>query len=175
MLLPNETLCYAPPTRDAQSHTIMARSPPFSSTDQGRGRSGCLAHNQFGRQYLGFHALPALNQLKQHVHGTLAQAIAGLTGEGYLYFYDAMAPIVTSDSISDDMVFRGSRYGRGNGDYINCALDEEQYHGFVDELLKAETITLRDFEREDEKFFEACLPVEVIAGRGREALARECR
>lgn len=101
----------------------------------------------------------------------LSQAIAALTGEEYLHFYDAMAPIVASDSIDEDRVFRGSRYGRGNGDYINCPLDEGQYHRFVDELLAAESIPLREFEREDERFFEACLPVEVIARRGREALA----
>jgi len=102
---------------------------------------------------------------------SLSQAIARLTGEDYLYFYDAMAPIVTSDSIDEDNVFRSSRYGRGDGDYINCPLDEAQYHHFVDQLLAAETIPLREFEREDERFFEACLPVEVIARRGREALA----
>jgi len=101
----------------------------------------------------------------------LAGEIGRLTGKEYLYFYDAMAPIVTSGSIAKDKVFRGSRYGRGDGDYVNCPLDEEQYHRFVDELLKAETIPLRDFEREDRRFFEACLPVEVIAERGREALA----
>jgi methylenetetrahydrofolate--tRNA-(uracil-5-)-methyltransferase len=101
----------------------------------------------------------------------LTQAIARVTGEEYLHFYDAMAPIVTSDSIAEDKVFRGSRYGRGDGDYINCPLDEQQYCRFVDELLKAETIPLRDFEREDGRFFEACLPVEVTAWRGREALA----
>lgn len=101
----------------------------------------------------------------------LSQAIARLTGEQHLHFYDAMAPILASESINEESVFRGSRYGRGNGDYINCPLDEEQYHRFVDELLMAETIPLRQFEREDERFFEACLPVEVIAGRGREALA----
>ena len=102
---------------------------------------------------------------------SLARAIGRLMGQEYLYFYDAMAPIVTSESIAEDKVFRGSRYGRGEGDYINCPLDEEQYERLVDEMLTAETIPLRDFEREDEKFFEACLPVEVIARRGREALA----
>ncbi len=102
---------------------------------------------------------------------SLTEEIAKLTGEEYLHFYDAMAPIVTAASIVEDKVFRSSRYGRGNGDYINCPLDEEQYNLFVDELLKADTIPLRDFEKEDEKFFEACLPVEVIARRGREALA----
>jgi methylenetetrahydrofolate--tRNA-(uracil-5-)-methyltransferase len=101
----------------------------------------------------------------------LSQAIATLTGEQYLYFYDAMAPIVASDSIDEHRVFRSSRYGRGESDYINCPLDEEQYNRFVDELLAAETIPLRDFEREDERFFEACLPAEVLARRGRQALA----
>jgi methylenetetrahydrofolate--tRNA-(uracil-5-)-methyltransferase len=101
----------------------------------------------------------------------LAEAIAGLTGEEYLYFYDAMAPIVTADSIAEDRVFRGSRYGRGDGDYINCPLDEAEYHSFVDELLRAQTFARRQFEKEDERFFEACLPVEVIARRGSDALA----
>jgi methylenetetrahydrofolate--tRNA-(uracil-5-)-methyltransferase len=101
----------------------------------------------------------------------LARAIVRLTREEYLYFYDAMAPILAFDSIAEERVFRGSRYGRGNGDYINCPLDEEQYHHFVDELSGAETVPLRGFEKDDEKFFEACLPVEVMARRGREALA----
>ena len=101
----------------------------------------------------------------------LAAAIARLTGEEYLYFYDAMAPIVTADSIAEDRVFRSSRYGRGDGDYINCPLDEAEYHSFVDELLRAQTFARRQFEKEDERFFEACLPVEVIARRGSDALA----
>lgn len=101
----------------------------------------------------------------------LTDAIARVTGEEYLYFYDAMAPIVAADSIVRDRVFRGSRYGRGDGDYINCPLNEEQYNSFVEELLQAETIPLRQFESEDERFFEGCLPVEVIARRGRDALA----
>jgi methylenetetrahydrofolate--tRNA-(uracil-5-)-methyltransferase len=100
----------------------------------------------------------------------LSQSIAGLTGEEYLHFYDAMAPIVAIDSISMDRVFRSSRYGRGDGDYINCPMDEAQYNRFVDELVDAETIPLKEFEN-DERFFEACLPVEVLAGRGRDALA----
>jgi methylenetetrahydrofolate--tRNA-(uracil-5-)-methyltransferase len=100
----------------------------------------------------------------------LAEAIAQLTGERYLHFYDAMAPIVALHSVAMDKVFRGARYGRGDGDYINCPLDEGQYGHFVDELLRAETFPLREFE-EDQRFFEACLPVEVIARRGRDALA----
>lgn len=101
----------------------------------------------------------------------LAEDIARLTGQEYLYFYDAMAPIVTLESIDMSRAFRASRYGRGEDDYINCPMTREEYERFVDELLKAEIIPLRDFEREDECFFEACLPVEVIARRGREALA----
>jgi methylenetetrahydrofolate--tRNA-(uracil-5-)-methyltransferase len=99
-----------------------------------------------------------------------AETIARLTGEQYLHFYDAMAPIVALHSIAVDKVFRGARYGRGDGDYINCPLDEGQYGRLVDELLRAETLPLREFE-EDQRFFEACLPVEVIARRGRQALA----
>lgn len=100
----------------------------------------------------------------------LAKEIAALTGTDHLYFYDAMAPIVTYESIDQSKVFRASRYGRGE-DYINCPMTEEEYNAFVDALLAAETIPLRSFEREDERFFEACLPVEVIARRGRMALA----
>jgi methylenetetrahydrofolate--tRNA-(uracil-5-)-methyltransferase len=101
----------------------------------------------------------------------LAEDIARLAGQEHLYFYDAMAPIVALDSIDMSCAFRASRYDRGEGDYINCPMAREQYERLVDELLHAETIPLRDFEREDERFFEACLPVEVIARRGRDALA----
>ena len=84
-----------------------------------------------------------------------------------------MAPIVAADSIDMTVAFRQSRYGRdsGQGDYINCPMNREEYYLFVDALLEAETIPLRDFEREDERFFESCLPVEVIARRGKDALA----
>jgi methylenetetrahydrofolate--tRNA-(uracil-5-)-methyltransferase len=100
----------------------------------------------------------------------LADEIAALAGRDHLYFYDAMAPIVTYESIDQNKVFRASRYGRGK-DYINCPMTEAEYDAFVEALLAAETIPLRQFEREDEHFFEACLPVEVIARRGRMALA----
>jgi methylenetetrahydrofolate--tRNA-(uracil-5-)-methyltransferase len=104
---------------------------------------------------------------------TLAEEIATLTGTDHLYFYDAMAPIVTADSVDMGVAFRASRYGRGEegGDYINCPLNQDQYELFVQELLHADTIPLREFEREDPRFFEACLPVEVLAQRGARALA----
>jgi methylenetetrahydrofolate--tRNA-(uracil-5-)-methyltransferase len=105
---------------------------------------------------------------------SLAEAIRELAGFEHLYFYDALAPIVTAESIDMSIAFRQSRYDRGQkeeGDYINCPLDEAQYRAFVDALLEAQTIELRDFEREDEHFFESCLPVEVLASRGPDALA----
>ncbi|MGQ9458806.1 MAG: FADH(2)-oxidizing methylenetetrahydrofolate--tRNA-(uracil(54)-C(5))-methyltransferase TrmFO, partial [Anaerolineae bacterium] len=101
----------------------------------------------------------------------LAQAIARLVGQEYLYFYDAMAPIVLGESVDMRVAFRSARYGRGGEDYINCPMTKEEYERFVDALLSAEQAPLRGFEREDPRFFEACLPVEEIARRGREALA----
>ena len=101
----------------------------------------------------------------------LAAAIAALTGEEYLYFYDAMAPIVTADSIDMEIAFRASRYGKGGPDYINCPMTEAEYDRFVEALVTAERIPLREFEREDPRFFEGCLPIEVLAARGRAALA----
>jgi len=101
----------------------------------------------------------------------LAEAVADLTGQEQLYFYDALAPIVSAESIDVAVAFRASRYGNGDADYINCPMTEEEYGRFVDALLAAECIPLRDFEREDVQFFEGCLAVEVLAARGREALA----
>lgn len=105
---------------------------------------------------------------------TFASAIGALTGQDYLYFYDAIAPIVTAESIDMDIAFRASRYDRGqegDGDYINCPLNRDEYEAFVTALMKAERAELRDFEREDPRFFEGCLPIEQIAERGRESLA----
>ena len=114
----------------------------------------------------------------------LAQDIARLSGSDYLYFWDALAPIINEESIDYSIAFRASRYGRhsdgsvsapgeniGEGDYINCPMSKEEYFAFVDALIAAETATLRDFEMRNEHFFEGCLPVEVMARRGREALA----
>lgn len=101
----------------------------------------------------------------------LAEAIAALTGQEHLYFYDALAPIVAADSIDMSVAFRASRYGKGGADYINCPLTENEYVRFVEELVAAERIPLRQFEREDARFFEGCLAVEVMAARGRDTLA----
>lgn len=104
----------------------------------------------------------------------LAQAILRLTDSAALSFYDAIAPIVEVDSINFEIAFRASRYGRGEddaGDYINCPMTKEEYERFVEALVSAERIPLREFEQRDAHFFEACLPVEVLAARGKDALA----
>ena len=82
-----------------------------------------------------------------------------------------MAPIVTLASIDQSRVYRASRYDRGDADYINCPMTREEYERFLEALLSAERNPLRDFERADQRFFEACLPIEVLAARGRDALA----
>jgi methylenetetrahydrofolate--tRNA-(uracil-5-)-methyltransferase len=97
----------------------------------------------------------------------LADWLARVTGSERLHFYDAIAPIVERDSIDMDTAFRASRYGKGEADFINCPLDQEQYGRFVDAVLAAEMAPLHDF---DTPYFEACLPIEVMASRGRETL-----
>jgi methylenetetrahydrofolate--tRNA-(uracil-5-)-methyltransferase len=144
---------------------------------------------------------------------SLTAAITQLCGDQYLYFYDAMCPIIAHDSIDMNSAWRASRFGRDGGrgagdggqaedgergtgdggqktrdgsesssnpqppapspegDYINCPLNKEEYGTFIDALVSAEQIELKSFEREDPKFFEGCLPIEVMAKRGRETLA----
>jgi methylenetetrahydrofolate--tRNA-(uracil-5-)-methyltransferase len=104
----------------------------------------------------------------------LASDLSRLTGQEYLYFYDAIAPIVSAESINMGIAFHGSRYGRGDddfGDYINCPMNQEEYNHFVAELTAAPRIELRDFERDDPHFFEGCLPIEQLAARGHDTLA----
>ncbi|MEW5866754.1 MAG: methylenetetrahydrofolate--tRNA-(uracil(54)-C(5))-methyltransferase (FADH(2)-oxidizing) TrmFO [Bacillota bacterium] len=100
---------------------------------------------------------------------SLAKAIAQLTGREHLYFYDAVAPIVTAESCDMSKAFWGSRYGRGGDDYLNCPMSKEEYDRFCEALVSARTAPVHGFE--DTKVFEACMPVEVMAKRGREALA----
>jgi len=99
----------------------------------------------------------------------LAKEIMTLTGTRSLYFYDAISPIVTRESINMDVTFRASRYGKGGDDYINCPMAKEQYYQFIDELLKAERVPTRDFEKAVS--FEGCLPLEEMAERGADTLA----
>jgi methylenetetrahydrofolate--tRNA-(uracil-5-)-methyltransferase len=120
---------------------------------------------------------------------TLSRDIAALVGSDHLYFYDAISPIVLADSLDMSKVFRASRWGRslrsggdsvadaatpacgiddGQGDYLNCPLTEKEYNRFYDALASAESATVHDFDKE--VFFEGCLPIEVMAHRGRDTL-----
>jgi len=112
----------------------------------------------------------------------LSEALARLAGTAHLYFYDAISPIVEADSLDTSVVFRASRYARGeaeDGDYLNAPMTREEYLAFVGALRGAERIPLREFESDirqgvragPDRFFEGCLPVEVIAERGEMALA----
>jgi methylenetetrahydrofolate--tRNA-(uracil-5-)-methyltransferase len=118
----------------------------------------------------------------------LSAEIARFVGRDHLYFYDAISPIVLAESIDRTRVFRGSRWGRslrgpaateepdgpscatddGEGDYLNCPMTREEYDRFYDALAGAESATVHDFDRE--RFFEGCLPIEVMAHRGRDTL-----
>ena len=99
--------------------------------------------------------------------GALYAAIEARFGGG-LHFYDATAPVVTAESVDFAAAFTADRYGRGTGDYVNCPMTKEEYERFVTELLAAEKVTLKEFEMRE--IFEGCMPVEVMASRGRDAL-----
>ncbi|EAC4455171.1 FADH(2)-oxidizing methylenetetrahydrofolate--tRNA-(uracil(54)-C(5))-methyltransferase TrmFO [Listeria monocytogenes] len=94
----------------------------------------------------------------------LADEIKQLTGEEYLYFYDAAAPIIEKDSIDMDKVYLKSRYDKGEAAYLNCPMSEEEFNAFYEALVTAETAALKEFEKE--VFFEGCMPIEVMAKRG---------
>src|SRR5579871_1002893 len=101
----------------------------------------------------------------------LSAEIARLVGGDHLYFYDAISPIVLAESIDRERVFRASRWNRGTdeeGDYLNCPLTRDEYERFYDALVSAESATIHDFD--EETFFEGCLPIEVMAHRGRDTL-----
>jgi methylenetetrahydrofolate--tRNA-(uracil-5-)-methyltransferase len=98
----------------------------------------------------------------------MADSIRAVIGSDDLSFYDAIAPIIDSASIDYSKVYLMSRYGKGGDDYVNCPMNREEYERFHDALVEADEVTARDFE--DAKFFEGCMPVEVIAQRGRDTL-----
>lgn len=97
-----------------------------------------------------------------------AAQLKELTGEDYFYFYDAAAPIVEKDSIDMNKVYLKSRYDKGEAAYLNCPMTEEEFDRFYEALIAAETVPLKEFEKEI--FFEGCMPVEVMASRGRQTL-----
>ncbi|MBQ5334910.1 MAG: methylenetetrahydrofolate--tRNA-(uracil(54)-C(5))-methyltransferase (FADH(2)-oxidizing) TrmFO [Oscillospiraceae bacterium] len=99
----------------------------------------------------------------------LHEPIAALTGKP-LYFYDAAAPIVTGESVSMERAFYASRYGKGGEDYLNCPMTKEEYLAFYEALIHAESAPLHDFEKEALRVYEGCMPVEVLAKRGEDAI-----
>ena len=101
--------------------------------------------------------------------GALAQAVAALTGDHRLSFYDAVAPIVTAESLDYDKVFAASRYGRGEADYLNCPFNKEEYEAFHAALIAAERAPLHDFD-DDLTVYEGCMPIEVMAARGADTI-----
>jgi methylenetetrahydrofolate--tRNA-(uracil-5-)-methyltransferase len=98
----------------------------------------------------------------------LTEQIMKLTGSDQMYFYDAIAPIVTADSIDFNVAFRAARYDKGGDDYVNCPFTEEQYSTFYSELTVANSVPLQRFE--ETRWFEACLPIEELARRGVDTL-----
>ncbi|HUE81158.1 MAG TPA: methylenetetrahydrofolate--tRNA-(uracil(54)-C(5))-methyltransferase (FADH(2)-oxidizing) TrmFO, partial [Pyrinomonadaceae bacterium] len=98
----------------------------------------------------------------------LTTEIMKLTGSDQLYFYDAIAPIVTADSVDQSIAFKAARYGKGGDDYLNCPFNEEQYAHFYQTLIEAQSVPLQRFE--ETRWFEACLPIEELARRGVDTL-----
>jgi methylenetetrahydrofolate--tRNA-(uracil-5-)-methyltransferase len=98
----------------------------------------------------------------------ISESIAKLVNEDHLYFYDAAAPIVTYESLNLDKVYKASRYGRGDDDYINCPMNKEEYLAFYNELIHAEEAPMNEFE--DSKVFEGCMPIEIMARRGEDTI-----
>jgi methylenetetrahydrofolate--tRNA-(uracil-5-)-methyltransferase len=100
----------------------------------------------------------------------LAKALQAFTGLEYLSFFDASSPIVTGDSLNRAVVFQASRYDKGEAAYLNCPMTEAEYERFWQALVEAEQVPLKDFEKEERKFFEGCLPIEEMARRGKDTL-----
>ncbi|MEK7304542.1 MAG: methylenetetrahydrofolate--tRNA-(uracil(54)-C(5))-methyltransferase (FADH(2)-oxidizing) TrmFO [Nitrospirota bacterium] len=98
----------------------------------------------------------------------LSAAIRAVTQSHHLYFFDAISPIIDAESINMDIVFAASRYDKGGADYLNCPMDETQYNAFYDALMAAEKVQPKEFEKTP--YFEACIPIEVMAERGRQTM-----
>lgn len=98
----------------------------------------------------------------------LSAAIRAVTQSHHLYFFDAISPIIDAESINMDIVFAASRYDKGGADYLNCPMDDAQYNAFYDALMAAEKVQPKEFEKTP--YFEACIPIEVMAERGRQTM-----
>jgi len=98
----------------------------------------------------------------------MANEISKITGNDRLFFYDAVAPIIQKDSINFDIAFYGDRYGKGDSNYINLPMNEEEYKKFYNELINAEIVNLHEFEKRE--IFESCMPIEIMAKRGEDTI-----
>lgn len=98
----------------------------------------------------------------------ISEKISKLINQGHLYFYDAAAPIVTYESLNQDKIYKASRYGKGDDDYINCPMNKEEYLAFYHALVQAEEAPMNNFE--DQKVFEGCMPIETMAKRGEDTM-----
>jgi methylenetetrahydrofolate--tRNA-(uracil-5-)-methyltransferase len=99
---------------------------------------------------------------------SLADQLKNLLGSNFFFFFDAVSPVIMADSINRDIAFEASRYGKGTADYLNCPMNRDQYDAFYNELVNAERIEVKDFEKKH--LFEGCMPIEEMADRGRETL-----
>jgi len=113
-------------------------------------------------------ALPLIIASGPLTSEVLSDAIGRMTGSQYLYFYDAAAPILVGESLDMKKIYRASRYGKGDDDYLNCPMNKEEYTEFWSELTTAETVAMKNFEKPI--FFEGCMPVEEMASRGIDTL-----
>lgn len=102
-------------------------------------------------------------------HGDLNDSIAHLTGQESLFFFDAAAPVVTRESIDEEKTYMAARYNKGTADYINCPMEKDEYEAFYEALINAERAPLHD-NVENVKVFEGCMPVEIMAARGKDTL-----
>ena len=98
----------------------------------------------------------------------MCNAIKEKIGEDFLYFYDAAAPIISAESIDTNIAFFGARYNKGDADYLNCPMNKEEYTNFYNELINAKTVELHEFEKKN--IFESCMPIEIMAKRGVDAI-----
>lgn len=107
---------------------------------------------------------PAIIATGPLTHDALAEDLRKHFGQEFCYFFDAIAPIIDTDSINSEIAWKQDRYDKGTADYFNCPMNKEQYFNFIDEVKKAQKITPKDFETTD--FFEGCMPIEVMVDRG---------
>ena len=98
----------------------------------------------------------------------MLNALKSIIGADFLYFYDAASPIISADSIDYNKAFFASRYDKGDADYLNCAMNKDEYLNFYNELINAKTVQLHDFEKKN--IFESCMPIEIMAKRGEDAI-----